>query len=205
MSPHDIIEFPGYPGRWGRRILVEMWQKAGSPAFEEAGRTFARQQQLFDGHAAGLPGYNPADDPNNTKQPRAHIRGAAIDFTYRGDIAAAKAAGFIFPYPWEWWHGEVPNVLTYPLVYTVPSLAGGGATPIPLPTPESTEGEPMLILELPNGGWYLCFPKHGGGLHAVALPGDSKAGDTSIPRINFKSASEGMKRELSRYITGLPF
>ncbi|WP_341934712.1 hypothetical protein MRBLWO14_000284 [Microbacterium sp. LWO14-1.2] len=125
MSGGDIIALPGHPGKYGRRALVEAWQAAGSPPANSAGRLKAEQQYFYDGWRAGLPGFNPADNPNDESQRLAHVRFAALDIDPTPDrIRRLEAAGLIRPYKYEPWHWELPNVRQYPIVRSLPAAAG---------------------------------------------------------------------------------
>lgn len=157
MSALDIIPIPGHPGMYARRAAVEMWQRAGSPPIAEAGagRLYDTQKWLYDQWQAGVPGYNPADNPDQPgKYPLAHVRFVALDFATRAGAQAARAAGFEFPYPYEWWHGQLPNVYAYPLVKSIPTTASDGAKPFAPPVPEETDMS-YSIVPLTDGGIYL--------------------------------------------------
>jgi hypothetical protein len=108
----EIIEIPGYPGMFTRRKVVKMWQKAGSPKINSAGRLYDDQLKAYKDFIAG--NGSPADNPDNPNQPLAHVRFAALDVESK--TAAMRKAGFVFPYSYEPWHGELPNVRQYPIV-----------------------------------------------------------------------------------------
>lgn len=134
MSPLDVIEIPGHPGMFARRITVEMWQRAGSPPINKggAGRLKSDQQWLYDQWKAQVPGYNPADNPNELWRPLVHVRFIGLDVPPKY-APAMRAAGFEQPYDYEPWHFQVPRWWTYPLVTDLPATAGAGARPFPIP------------------------------------------------------------------------
>lgn len=139
MSPDDVIEFPGQPGKYGRRALVEAWQKAGSPPINEdgAGRLYATQKWLFDQWQAHVPGYNPADNPDETWRPLAHVRfvGADINPT-PARVKALTAAGLVRPYDYEPWHWQLPgDVRRFALVTSLPTPTNND-DPKPFPSEE---------------------------------------------------------------------
>lgn len=140
MSPLDIIELPGEPGKYGRRALVEAWQSAGSPPVNRdgAGRLYGVQKYFWDGWAQRLPGFNPADNPDDESQRLAHVRFGGLDVDPTPErVRRLAAAGLIRPYSYEPWHWELPNIRTYSIVRSIPTTAGT-TTP---PTPESEEDE----------------------------------------------------------------
>lgn len=137
MSDLDVVPIPGYPGKWARRVVVDAWQKAGSPRILWAGRTYAEQKHLFEMWKRGEG--NAADNPDaNTRQP--HVRGLALDLArYTPAIVRRmENAGFTRPI-WrrngfsqdEPWHFEpklyVGNMRGIPKVTAAPS----GGDPIP--------------------------------------------------------------------------
>lgn len=137
MSAHDIIELPGQPGMYGRRALVEAWQAAGSPPVNKdgAGRLYDVQKYFWDGWADRVPGFAPADNPDDETQRLAHVRFVALDITPTpARVAALAAAGLISPYRYETWHWELPNVRQYEIVRSIPT------------NPDDTQEEDM-----PNG------------------------------------------------------
>lgn len=124
----DIIEIPGYPGLYARRIVVEMWQAAGSPPINDAGRLFAQQLEARLKYENGTG--SPADDPRRPdRYPLAHVRFAALDVATWARGAMIRA-GFEYPYDYEPWHGQLPNIYSYPLVTSLPSTAAIAATPV---------------------------------------------------------------------------
>lgn len=132
MSALDVIAIPGYPGWYARRRAVEAWQRAGSPHLTSAGRLYDSQKYLYDGWRAGRPGFNPADNPDDESQRLAHVRFVAFDIANPNrDRAAMIREGFIFPYSYEPWHAELPNVRSYPIVRTIPATSGGSSKPFP--------------------------------------------------------------------------
>ncbi|MCK8465875.1 hypothetical protein M0722_01590 [Microbacterium sp. KSW4-16] len=130
MSPLDIIPIPGHPGMHARRIAVEAWRTAGSPPINSAGRLYGAQKYFWDGWAQRLPGFNPADNPDDESQRLAHVRFVAFDIDPTPErIRRLGAAGMIRPYAYEPWHWELPNVRSYAIVRSLPSTAGGTTTP----------------------------------------------------------------------------
>lgn len=141
MSALDIIELPGEPGKYGRRALVEAWIAAGSPPvnYKGAGRLHADQKYFYDGWAARLPGFNPADNPDDESQRLAHVRFGALDITPTPDrVRRLTNAGLIRPYSYEPHHFELPNIRSYPIVRALPAPAAE-ADPITL------LGDPMSL------------------------------------------------------------
>lgn len=131
MSAHDIIQLPGHPGKWGRRALVEAWIAAGSPPVNDggAGRLYGLQKYFWDGWAARLPGFNPADNPDDESQRLAHCRFGALDITPTPErVRRLLAAGLIRPYSYEPWHFELPNIRTYSIVRALPSALPAALT-----------------------------------------------------------------------------
>lgn len=143
MSALDIIEIPGHPGKYARRAFVEAWQAAGSPPINSAGRLYAEQKYFWDGWAQRLPGFNPADNPDDEMQRLAHVRFVAGDIDPTPDrIRRLEAAGLIRPYAYEPWHWELPNVRSYAIVRSIPTTAGGLT-----PDTDTTQEEDIM----PNG------------------------------------------------------
>lgn len=126
MSPLDVIPLPGYPDMYARRVAVEAWQAAGSPRPNSAGRLHAKQKEFWDGWVARLPGFNPADNPDDESQKLAHVRFVAFDIDPTPDrVRRLEAAGFIRPYKHEPWHWELPNVRQYAIVRSIPTTLKG--------------------------------------------------------------------------------
>lgn len=158
MNPLDIIEIPGYPGWYARRAAVWAWQAAGSPPLVSAGRLYADQKYLYDGYRARKPGFNPADNPDDESLPLAHCRFVAFDLKYaERDRGAMIAAGFRFPYPYERWHGELPNVRSYAIVREIPSSATSDASPFPIITTPSIQEDDMPTIITSAGGQSLAI------------------------------------------------
>lgn len=138
MSALDVIPIPGHPGMYARRVFVEAWQAAGSPPLNSAGRLYGKQKEFYDGWVNRLPGFNPADNPDDETQRLAHVRFAAGDIDPTPDrIRRLTAAGLIRPYSYEPWHWELPNVRQYAIVRSIPTTGGTAA-----PT-ESEEDDDM--------------------------------------------------------------
>lgn len=128
MSPHDVIPLPGHPGMHARRVIVEAWQEAGSPPVNSALRLYDEQKWFFDMWQAGVPGFNPADNPDELWRALGHVRGVALDITPTPErVRRLEAAGLERPFPWESWHWAVPNVHRYALVHIIPATAGAVA------------------------------------------------------------------------------
>ncbi|MCC2031838.1 hypothetical protein [Microbacterium allomyrinae] len=143
MSPLDVIEIPGYPGWYARRCAVEAWQRAGSPPLVSAGRLYGVQKDLYDRWRAGEPGYNPADNPDDETQRLAHVRFVAFDLKNPArDRAAMIREGFVFPYGYEPWHGELPNVRSYAIVRSIPTTASTSVEALTT----TTEEDPMFTI-----------------------------------------------------------
>ena len=151
MSPLDIIEIPGYPGLYTRRIVVEMWQRAGSPHINDAGRLF---QEQLDARLAYEGGWgSPADDPRRPdRYPLAHVRFGALDVV-NSARSAMIAAGFEYPYDYEPWHGQLPNIYSYPLVTSIPASASDGSTDFQIPElPKEDDMHAVRQDGVPNSG-----------------------------------------------------
>lgn len=115
------------------------WEAAGRPRLSSAGRLYLDQKYLFDGWINRLPGFNPADNPDDETQRLAHVRFAAFDLANPArDRAACERAGLIFPYSYEPWHCELPNVRRFPIVRSLPSTAAS-TTPIEPFLPKETD------------------------------------------------------------------
>lgn len=129
-TPLEIVEIPGWPGRYARRFIVEMWQDAGSPPINDAGRLKDQQQRAWNAYQNGTG--SPADDPNRPHIfPLAHVRFVALDVppVYG---PAMRRAGFVMPYSYEPWHFQVAgDVRRFDLVTSLPVAAGSGETPFP--------------------------------------------------------------------------
>jgi len=109
-----------------------------------AGRLYSEQKRLYDGWKDRTPGFSPADNPDNESLPLAHVRFVAFDIDPTADrIKRLTAAGFHRPYPYEPWHWELPNVLSYALVQSIPSTASLEATPTPTQPLEEEEDDIM--------------------------------------------------------------
>lgn len=123
MSPLDIIELPGHPGLYARRVIVEAWQAAGSPPVNDAGRLYGQQKRAWDAYQNGTG--NPADNPDLPLIfPLGHVRFVALDIDPTPErVRRLTAAGLVRPFSWESWHWAVPNVWAYPLVQSIPTPA----------------------------------------------------------------------------------
>lgn len=130
-SPMDIVQIPGYPGLFTRRVVVEMWQRAGSPPINDAGRLYSTQKAAWVAYQNGTG--SPADNPDRPDiYPLAHVRFAALDVV-NSARGAMTAAGFEYPYSYEPWHAQLPNIYAYPLVDSIPASAFTDATPFIIP------------------------------------------------------------------------
>jgi hypothetical protein len=117
-----------------RRAFVDAWRAAGSPPLNSAGRLYAAQKYFWDGWVNRLPGFNPADNPDDERQALAHVRFVAGDIDPTPDrIRRLEAAGLIRPYGHEPWHWELPNVRSYAIVRSIPKPP---AAPAPIPSEE---------------------------------------------------------------------
>lgn len=138
-SPLDIIEIPGWPSRYARRFIVEMWQDAGSPPINSAGRLYSEQLEAWNAYQNHTG--SPADDPDRPDIfPLAHVRFVALDVPPLYGPAMIRA-GFVMPYDYEPWHFQVAgDVRRFDLVTSIPSTASGGAQPFePKPDPEEDD------------------------------------------------------------------
>lgn len=174
MSALDVIPVPGYPGWYARRCAVEAWQRAGSPPIVSAGRLYADQKYLYDGWDARLPGFNPADNPADETQRLAHVRMVAFDLKNpTRDRAAMVRAGFQFPYDYEPWHAELPNVKSYAIVRSIPTPAAENAAPI---VPKEDDNMPKYVQVKDDRGNFAIVGPDGVGrvLNGAALRGAEK-------------------------------
>lgn len=145
MSPDDIIEIPGHPGKYARRAIVEAWRHAGSPSINSAGRLPPEQKQLYDLYRAGKG--SPADNPDETWQPLAHVRFVALDLGYDANPARLRAAGLVCPYDYEPWHWQLPgDVRRYPLVTSIPKPATTTTAFNPIPDQEDDTMRSFITL-----------------------------------------------------------
>lgn len=150
MSDLDIIEIPGWPGMYARRIVVRMWQAAGSPPINDAGRLYASQKEARRKFENGTG--SPADDPDRPDlYPLAHVRFGALDVPPKYG-AAMRAAGFRMPYDYELWHFELPNIRAYGIVTSIPSTAAESAEPF-----EINEESDMRTVLWVNNGTIITF------------------------------------------------
>lgn len=160
MGAHDVIELPGQPGKYGRRALVDAWRAAGSPWVNSAGRLYAEQKHFWDGWVQGLPGFNPADNPDDETQRLAHVRFGALDIDPTPErVRRLAAAGLIRPYAYEPWHWELPSIRSYSIVRSLPST---GASTVPR-LPEGKTMDDVKMIHWMNGS------KVGG--RALIVPG----------------------------------
>ncbi|MFB4348484.1 hypothetical protein [Microbacterium sp. CR_7] len=151
MSPLDIIPIPNHPGMYARRVLVEAWQAAGAPPINSAGRLYDKQKYFYDGWVNRLPGFNPADNPDDESQALAHVRFVALDIDPTPErVQRLAAAGLRRPYRYEPWHWELPNVRSYAIVRSIPTTAGG-ATPAPI----QSEEDDMRIITWNGRVWLV--------------------------------------------------
>lgn len=145
-SDLDVIELPGYPGMFARRITVKRWQAAGSPKPNSALRLYDEQLRLRLLFEAGKG--SPADDPRYPGAYKlAHVRGIALDIDPTPErVRRLAAAGLVRPYDYEPWHWQEPgSVYSYPLVTQLPAPASVKPPVAPtLPEPEE-EDEGMTI------------------------------------------------------------
>ena len=151
LDPNDIIEMPGQPGKYGRRVLVEALVRAGSPWITSLGRLYAEQKHFYDGWVARLPGFNPADNPDDESQQLAHVRFVAADIDPTPErVRRLTAAGLVRPFDYEPWHWTVPgDARRFAIVTRIPTLAGGNATPIV--TPKPLQEDAVILVEDTTG------------------------------------------------------
>lgn len=146
-SPEDLIFLPGTAGMFARRALVEAWQAAGSPPVNSATRLKNEQQYYYDGWVNRLPGFNPADNPNDSRQALAHVRGVALDTDPTPErVRRLSAAGLVRPYSYEPWHWQLPgDVRRFALITKAP-VQGANSTP---ETPIERDEDMWRILSCP--------------------------------------------------------
>jgi hypothetical protein len=141
-SPLDLVQVPGQPGHKARRVAVEAYVRAGNFALAEATRTVERQQYLYDGYAAGKPGFAPAWNPRDTRRDLAHVRGVAFDISWPYTAAkrsALERAGFVFSEKSEPWHAQLPNPTSYPFVTAAQFAGAGTLAPVPVKPPQEDD------------------------------------------------------------------
>lgn len=184
MSALDVIEIPGYPGMYARRALVEAWVEAGSPPITKpdgAGRLHGSQKRLYDGWIQGLPGYFPADNPDDESQALGHVRFAALDIDPTPDrVRRLEAAGLVRPFKHEPWHWALPDVRRYPIVRSLPTPTGK----------PSKEEEDMIVNIQGRAG------VRSGGLYYIAGNIATRLGDVAkgFPTLPFAQGSALAKR-----------
>lgn len=191
-SPLDIIPIPGHPGMFNRRAWVEAWQAAGSPPINNnsAGRLYGIQKMFYDGWRAGLPGFNPADNPDDERQRLAHVRFVAGDINPTPDrVRRLEAAGLKRPYSYEPWHWELPNVRSYAIVRSIPSTAGGGAASAPSTSPIKRVGKNVIYVGRTDDGLVVSIPE-GGKVHDFASPDEYNLNRDTIAVVNSKLPAE---------------
>lgn len=200
MSDLDIIGFTDSRGRkhYAIRAIYDKWVAAGKPPVNSAGRLYDTQKMLYDRWRAGWAGYYPADNPDSTTQPLAHVRFAALDIDATPErVKALAAQGLVRPYAHEPWHWELKNVRNYPKIYAIPASADSQPFPttpaqpgtVPVP-PEEDDMEAiiktkdMTVRHLFRGGQYAFtsqrdydlyraeveFFRGKGSISALALP-----------------------------------
>lgn len=190
MGGADIVHFGS--GFYGVRDLFNAWVAAGRPPINDAGRTHGEQKYLYDNWRAGKPGFYPADNPDNTSQPRAHMRFAALDIDATNDrVNRLTAAGLRRPYSYEPWHWELPNVYGYPIVYSIPASAADGsavdfdpANPIIIPEEEEddmaknvgiswtrADGIPIAAVFNPVSGFWTAWQEADGAYNTRVAKG----------------------------------
>lgn len=160
MAYNDIVEIPGYPGRWALRFVVERWIAAGRPRINDAGRTY---QQQLDARLKYERGQGaPADDPRYPNLYRlAHPRGFALDIAYTDAIVRNMlAAGFYRPYSYEPWHFEPTgyNIYNFPIIRDPwAAILAGTQNPAPAPEPPKEEPEMIIVrIKLFDGSQHIC-------------------------------------------------
>ena len=151
----DIVQIPGYPGLFARRVVVEKWQRAGSPQINDAGRLYSTQKAAWNAYQNGTG--SPADNPDRPDlYPLAHVRFAALDVV-NSARGAMTAAGFEYPYSYEPWHAQLPNIYAYPLVDSIPASAYSNATPLqPIESDEDNMAYP--IRRISSGECFTMAP-----------------------------------------------
>lgn len=156
MGALDIVELPGHPGHYMRRVAVDAWIRAGRPRPRSTGRLYSEQKYLFDGWRAGKPGFYPADNPDATWMQLSHVRFVAIDIWDNYSYWRPKmlAAGWL-PLSHEPWHFYLPNPQQYALVTSIPASATDGSTAFPTPTVAPLEDDMALPIRRASNG--QCF------------------------------------------------
>lgn len=116
----DIVHLTGK--HYARKPLADAWVAAGRPPINSALRLHGEQKWLWDGWQAGESGFNPADNPDDTSQQLAHVRGVALDIDPTPSrVAALEAAGLVRPYAHEPWHWTLPgDMRRFPIVHALP-------------------------------------------------------------------------------------
>lgn len=130
-DPLEVIEVPWQKGMFGRRALVEALDRAGRPRINSMHRTYGQQKEFWVAYQNGTG--SPADNPDRPDLfELGHVRGIAADIDATADnVRRLTAAGLVRPFSWESWHWRLPgSVQKYPLMFSIPSVAGGGDTPI---------------------------------------------------------------------------
>lgn len=131
-SDFDMIEVPWQRGMFGRRILIDLLERAGRPRINSMHRVYQDQKDAWDAYRAGRG--NPADNPDDPKNYElGHVRGIAVDIDATADnVRRLAAVGLVRPFSWESWHWRIAgNVSRFPLLYSLNVVASVDATPIP--------------------------------------------------------------------------
>ncbi|WP_336647515.1 hypothetical protein [Microbacterium sp. MMO-10] len=155
MSPDDVVPLGKTP-YFARRAVAEAWAAAGYPPINSATRLYSEQKKLFDGWQAGWAGYSPADNPDDTSQALAHVRGVALDITATDSrVEALSAAGLVRPYSYEPWHWQLPgDVRRFPLITAFPNTPAA-------PAVERSEEDTMARLIRNTDGTIFLADEYG--------------------------------------------
>lgn len=132
-DPMELIECPWQPGMFGRRALIEALDRAGRPRINSMHRTYGDQKEAWDNSPAMGGKGSPADDPDRPQSfELGHVRGVAADIDVTPEnVRRLAAQGLVRPFSWEGWHWRLPgSVQKWPLIFSLPTAAGGGAKPI---------------------------------------------------------------------------
>lgn len=179
MSALDIIPIPGHPGMHARRAFVEAWQAAGSPPLNSAGRLYDKQKYFYDGWVNRLPGFNPADNPDDERQALAHVRFVAGDIDPTPErVRRLAAAGLRRPYAYEPWHWELPNVRSYAIVRSIPTPADS------TPALNQSEEDDMKLITWNGRVWLVGFETCAYIPDEAALSAGKKVAGGAVPDLS---------------------
>ena len=85
--------------------------------------------------------------------------GSALD-VINSARPAMIAAGFEYPYDYEPWHGQLPNIYSYPLVTSIPASASDGSFTTTAPKLPEEEEDEMKLIQATGRGIAIIGPAY---------------------------------------------